>query len=63
MKKTVHKFTSFREADAAEIARYRAMSPRARMSLLLDLVAQGQPRDEAERRLKRVYQIVELAES
>jgi len=63
VKKTIHKFASFKEADAAEIARYRAMTPPQRMDLLLDLVAQGQPHDEAERRVKRVYRIVELAES
>ena len=63
VKKSVQKFASFKEADDAEIARYRAMTPDQRMDLLLDLVAQGQPRNEAERRLKRVYRIVELSES
>ena len=63
MEKTAQKFASFKEADQAEIAYYRSLTPLQRVDLLLELVAQGQPRDEAERRLKRVYRIVELSKS
>ena len=61
MKRTIQKFASFEDADKAEIVYYRSLTPRQRVDLLLDLVAQGQPSDEAERRLKRVYRIVKLS--
>ena len=63
MEKTAHKFTSFESADAAEIVRYRNMTPQERVDLLLELVAQSQSSDEAEHRLERVYRIVDLSES
>ncbi len=63
VKKTAHKFTSFESADAAEIVRYRNMTPQERVDLLLELVAQSQSSDETEHRLERVYRIVDLSES
>lgn len=63
MEKVVLTFGSFEEADAADAAYYNALTPSERIDILLELVIQGQPRDEAERRLERVYRIVELARS
>jgi hypothetical protein len=63
VEKTVQKFESFAAADAAEAAYYRSLTPTERLDILLELVNNGQPRDEAQRRLERVYRIVELAQS
>ena len=63
MQKTIQKFGSFADAEKADAAYYRSLSPGQRLDILLAMVEQMQPRDETERRLKRVYRIVELAES
>jgi hypothetical protein len=63
MEKIVQTFKSFEEADAADAAYYRALTPARRLDILLDLVDQGRPQDETKRRLERVYRIVELARS
>jgi hypothetical protein len=63
VEKVAQKFGSFKEADEADAAYYRSLTPKQRIDILLEMVAQRQPRDEAERRLKRVYRIVELSES
>jgi hypothetical protein len=63
LEKTIHKFRSFEEADKADVAYYRSLTPQQRLDILLELVKRTQPDDEAEHRLKRVCRIVELSES
>ncbi|NOT02949.1 MAG: hypothetical protein HOP29_20315 [Phycisphaerales bacterium] len=60
MNKTVRKFSSHAEADAADREYYRGLTPRERLEVLLALVDQQlKEYDEASRRLQRVYRIVE----
>jgi hypothetical protein len=61
--KTVQIHRSFDDASQADVAYYRSLTPEERLDILLELVKQGLPRDEAKRRLERVYRIVELARS
>jgi hypothetical protein len=56
-------FRSFEEAERADVAYYRALTPSQRLAILLELVREGQSRDEVEPGLARVYRIVELAQS
>lgn len=63
MERIGRKFASHEEADAADVEYYRSLTPRQRMEILLEMVEQRMPRDEAERRLKRVYRVVELSRS
>ena len=63
MEREIQIHQSFEEADQADAAFYRSLTPGRRVEILLELVRQGQPEDEAERRLERVYRIVELARS
>jgi hypothetical protein len=63
MEKVVRTFKSFQEAEAADMAYYRSLTPVERLDILLDLVKQGSSRNETERRFERVYRIVELARS
>jgi hypothetical protein len=63
MEPVVRKFKSFEEADEADATYYRSLTPKERLDILLELVRRMQPRDEAERRLKRVYRIIELSQS
>ncbi len=63
MEKIAQTFRSFEEADKADAAYYRSLTPAQRLDILLELVKEGQPRHEAERGLERVYRIVELAQS
>ena len=53
----------FAKADKADAAFYRSLTPRERVDILLEMIAQEMPDDEAERRLARVYRIVELSQS
>ena len=62
MQGTVRKFKSFEDAERADRDYYRSLSPKERVDLLLDLVTQAQPADEAEQRFERVYRIVSLSE-
>lgn len=63
MEKIIRTFKSFEEADAADAAYYRSLTPAERLDILLELVKQGRSCDESEFRLERVYRIVELAKS
>jgi len=59
MQRVVRKFRSFKEAAEADRDFYESLSGNQRVDLLLELVRQRQD-DEADQRLKRVYQIVKL---
>jgi hypothetical protein len=61
MERVAKIFRSFQDADEAETAYYRALTPPERIDILLELVRRGQSRDETECRLERVYRIVELS--
>ena len=63
MVRTVNRFQSFEEADKADAAYYRSLTPNERVDILLELVKQMQPRNEAEQRLKRVHRTIKLSES
>lgn len=63
MKGKVTVFSSFEEAAKEDVAYYRSLSPEERLDILLDLIRQGQPANEAEPRLERIHRIVELARS
>lgn len=63
MERMLRIHSSFEEADRFEVGYYRSLTPSERLDILLELVRQAQPDDEAERRLARVYRIVELAQS
>ena len=63
VEKVVQAFRSFEEADAADAAYYRSLTPQERLDILLELVRRSGSIDEAECRLERVCRIVELAQS
>jgi hypothetical protein len=60
VEKTARVFRSFEEAERADREFYRSLTPPERLDILLDLVRENRPADETERRLERVYRIVEL---
>lgn len=63
MERTLQIHSSFEEADRSDVAYYRSLTPSERLDILLELVREAQPDDEAECRLERVYRVVELAQS
>jgi hypothetical protein len=57
----VHTFDSFAAADDADLAYYRALTPKERLDVLLELVARfRESLDEAEQRFARVHRVVDL---
>ena len=54
--KQVRVFRSFQEAEDADRAFYRSLTPEQRLDILLQLIAQHGP----VQRLERVYKIVKL---
>jgi hypothetical protein len=54
--KQVRVFRSFQEAEDADRAFYRSLTPEKRLDILLQLIAQHGP----VKRLERVYKIVKL---
>ncbi len=60
MERVVRVFQSHEEAEAADRAYYRSLTPQQRLEILLELIARARPQDESAERLERVYRIVEL---
>lgn len=61
MEKIARKFATFEEADAADRAYYRSLTPAERIEIMLDLIY-PEGGDEASARLERVYRIVKFGE-
>ena len=59
MEKVVAIHRSHEEAEEADNAYYRSLSPEQRLDILLELTRP----DETQPRLERVYRIVELSQS
>jgi hypothetical protein len=55
------KFTTFEEAEEADSAYYRALSPAERLSIMIELIY-PEGGDAASARFERVYRIVKLGE-
>jgi len=55
MEKTVHKFASFADADAADDARHRRLSGQQKLQILLDLIMPENPHEAVIERSARVY--------
>jgi hypothetical protein len=53
------KFASFEEADAADRAYYRQLTPAERLAIMLELIF-PEGSDAASARLERVYRITQL---
>ncbi len=64
MELTARKFSSHAEAEAADLAYYRSLTPAQRWDILLALIQQVQESvDASEQGLARVYRIVKLGDS
>ena len=61
MEQVVRKFATFDEAEEADRAYYRALTPAERLSIMLDLIY-PEGGDAAATRFERVYRIVKLGE-
>lgn len=63
MKKVARVFNSFEEAEAADRAYYRDLTPLQRLNILLQLVARhAVNEDGTPNRLERVYRVTKLGE-
>lgn len=61
---TVRKFTSHAEADAADLAYYKSLTPQERWDILLTLIQQVQESaDASQQGFTRVYRVIKLGES
>jgi hypothetical protein len=58
MENVVHKFTSFAEAQGADKAYYRSLTPQQRLDVLLGILASQRSDDENSQRFVRVCRIV-----
>ena len=59
VEKIIRKFNSHEEADAADLAYYRSLSPLERLQILFELVSPDQDDPNApQERLQRVYRVV-----
>lgn len=64
MKKVVHKFASHAEADAANRAYHRSLTPEQRLEILFELIHRYREGfDEASKRFQRVYRVIERPRS
>jgi len=64
MHRTIRRFNSLSEADAAEDEYYGALTPEQRLDLLLDLIEMYRSdQGEVAERFERVYRIDELSRS
>jgi len=61
MERMIRKFATFEEAEAADLAYYRALTPAERLAIMIDLIY-PEGGDAASTRFKRVYRIVKLGE-
>jgi hypothetical protein len=62
VEKQVRVFSSFREADEADVARDKALTPEERVNITIELRNQRHP-DAANQRLARVYRVTKLERS
>ena len=63
MKRTVRKFSSFRESERADREYYYSLTPEQRIDILLELVARyRKEHSDAPEGFKRVCRIVKLGE-
>jgi hypothetical protein len=60
VERVIRVFNSHAEADAADRAYYRSLTPQQRLDILLEMLAWGRTGDATGERLERVYRIVEL---
>jgi hypothetical protein len=63
MERIVRRFDSHAEADAADRAYYRSLTPQQRLEILFELVRMCREEHGCSERLERVYRIVELSRS
>ena len=63
VERVVRKFDSHQEADAADRAYYRSLTPQQRLEILFELVRRYREEHGCSERLERVYRIVELSQS
>ena len=63
MPRIMRQFDSHAEADAADRAYYRSLTPQQRLEILFDLVRLYREEHGCSERLERVYRIVELSRS
>ena len=61
MEQVLRKFATFQEAEEADRAYYRSLTPAERLSMMLDLIY-PEGGDAATARFERVYRIVKLGE-
>ena len=61
MEQIVQKFATFEEAEAADQAYYRSLTPSERLAIMLELIY-PEGRDASSARFERVYRIVKLGE-
>lgn len=61
MDRIVRKFATFEEAEEADQAYYRALTPSERLSIMIDMIY-PEDGDAAATRFERVYRIVKLGE-
>jgi hypothetical protein len=59
----VQNFSSHQDAEAANDAYYRSLTPQQRLNILLDLIASQRSPDESANRLARVCRIVKRTRS
>ncbi|HVT80416.1 MAG TPA: hypothetical protein VHM90_07140 [Phycisphaerae bacterium] len=60
MDQVVRKFTSHADADMADRAYYRSLTPKERIEILLTLIERGGKPDEIGQKPARVYRVVKL---
>jgi hypothetical protein len=64
MERTIRRFDSLSEADAAEDEYYASLTPEERLNILLDLVEMHRSnQDEAAEGFAKVYRVDELSRS
>ena len=63
MERVIRRFDTHAEADAADRAYYRRLTPQQRLKILFDLVQLYREEHGCSERLERVYRIVELSRS
>jgi methylmalonyl-CoA mutase N-terminal domain/subunit len=61
VEQVLRKFATFQEAEEADRAYYRSLTPAERLSMMLDLIY-PEGGDAAAARFERVYRIVKLGE-
>lgn len=61
MERVIQKFATFEEAEAADRAYYRALTPQQRLSIMIEMIY-PEGGDAAATRFERVYRIVKLGE-